>query len=492
MGRSGRENFALVALCAFVGLLCLTGSKKQEESLAAFTSKAPRQASIDDSDGDYNNFNDPMCYHPHGGVPRIHDLDANFAEMHSEMLQGYKKAFDGYKMPDLVTIENSFYFRTLHPKEITGKNFPALSRAWNDSFVVVDHPVFPNGPIWGNEMKVEEARKKWSIHSSGEGPGSYLQKVTVLPPGEYATFSGWYVGNFGHFLHDHASKIAWIKHHMPNEEAKFILPHHPIHESILQAVDPKFVKDRVIWVSYDETVYVPERGSLTVMIPKDKKVLGAYPQTGSEFTESFRQWLEESHWSKRQHHKSGKSKKVIWYTRQGGTSRRLIHPSLESELIDLIRSKMNQYGRNSDDLVIFNGKDSNGETLSIQEQFDIFSEADTAIGPHGSGLANVIWMDPRCKAGVKVLEFASSERTKHVQNGSIWGYWLLYGTLPWIDYHYIYYTERSHDNPARGLYIDIQAFEEALDEMLGGPPMSDVEDEESEKHDSLVDNMWVQ
>lgn len=492
-----KAKVALVVLCSFIGLSCLTRSKHLDESLIAssssLTSKFPRLTSIESHSDDTNgrsSLNEALCYHPHGGVPKIHDLDPDFVATHAEMLQGYKMDFDGYEMPDLVTVENSFYFRTLHPKEITGKNWPALSRAWNDSFVVVDDPVvFPTGPVWGNEKKAEEARKKWSIHSDSNE--EHVKMVKVLPPGDYATFSGWYVGNFGHFLHDHVSKIAWIKQYMPNKEAKFILPYHPIHKSVLQAVDPKFEKNSVIWVSYDETVYVPEKGSLTVMISKDKKILGAFPQTGSQFTESFRKWLEESHWSKRHGLKSKKSKKVIWYTRQGGTSRRLVHPSLESELIDMIRAKMNQYGRNPDDLVIFSGKDSTGETLPIQEQFKIFSEADTAIGPHGSGLANIIWMDPRCNAGIKVLEMASSERTMHVQKGSIWGYWLLYGTLPWIDYHYVYYTENSDDNPARGVFIDIQAFEEALDEMWGRPPTPFVEDEEAEKLVSLFDNTWV-
>jgi hypothetical protein len=101
-------------------------------------------------------------------------------------------------------------------------------------------------------------------------------------------------------------------------------------------------------------------------------------------------------------------------------------------------------------------------------------------------------MDPWCNAGIKVLELASSDRTKHVQGGSIWGYWLLYGTMPWIDYHYMYYTKNLDDDPARGgMHIDIDAFEEALDEMWRGS-MSDVEDEETEKFLSLMDHIWVQ
>ena len=190
---------ALVILCAFIGLSSLT-------RLRSIVSHS------DDTNG-RSSLYDASCYHPHDGVPKIHDLDPDFVATHTEMYQGFKIDFDGYGMPDLVTVENSFYFRTLHPKEITGKNWPALSRAWNDSFVVVDDPVeFPTGPIWGNKEIAEAARKEWSINSDSHD--KYANNVKVLPPGDYATFSGWYVGNFGHYLHDHVSKIAWIKEYI--------------------------------------------------------------------------------------------------------------------------------------------------------------------------------------------------------------------------------------------------------------------------------------
>ena len=73
-------------------------------------------------------------------------------------------------------------------------------------------------------------------------------------------------------------------------------------------------------------------------------------------------------------------------------------------------------------------------------------------------------MDGRCKSGTKVLEFASSERTRNVQSGSHWGYYLLYGTMPWIDYNYMYYLEGSEEN---AMYIDLAVLERTLDAMWG-------------------------
>ena len=126
---------------------------------------------------------------------------------------------------------------------------------------------------------------------------------------------------------------------------------------------------------------------------------------------------------------------------------------------------MEKRGQTPEDLIIFNGKDQDGNTLPISAQRHLFAMADTAIGPHGSGLTNVIWMDPRCgpaSTRPKVLEFASSDRTPLIQSGSFWGYWFLFGALPWIDYHYIYYTQESNEAIT---YVDVDVFERTLHKM---------------------------
>ena len=475
--RSARSGIVAGSTLALIGLLFYanyidnTVLSNSDDELARQLN--PEEQVTNDFHGE------PEC-HPHGGVPINHDADTTFVEYHDEKHGNYKQLFDTHRMPKIVKIESSFYFRTLHPQAITGKSWPALSRAWNDTFVVVDDEEFPEGVVWGSIEAANDAAAMWSVPPSfDKGSDESIDSSTdatssddatdvrILPPGDYATYSGWLVGNFGHYLHDHVSKIAWLKDQVPIN-TKFILPYLPIHEEIMKVVDDDFVEKRVIWVNYDETVHVPENGSLTVMVPHKNTLFGAYPQTGSVFTEHFRQWLENAHWKKshrkKSKRKSKKSKKVIFYSRAGGTSRRLIDPQQQEEILAMIRSKMLQYGRKEDDLVIYSGKDGDGNSLSIEDQFDLFSSADTAIGPHGSGLANVIWMDPRCNAGIKVLEFASSSRTHNIQTGSFWGYWMLYGSLPWIDYHYMYYMKDSESN---AMHLDLVVFEQTLDDLWG-------------------------
>ncbi len=102
------------------------------------------------------------------------------------------------------------------------------------------------------------------------------------------------------------------------------------------------------------------------------------------------------------------------------------------ERIEAIQFTMNHDDGNlveeldKSDLILFNGKDENGNTISIESQKNMFATATTVIGTHGSGLTNIIWMNPRCSTSTtpKVLEFASSKRTPQIQKGSIWGYYL--------------------------------------------------------------------
>jgi hypothetical protein len=189
-----------------------------------------------------------------------------------------------------------------------------------------------------------------------------------------------------------------------------------------------------------------------------------YPQTATIYTEHFRRWLKASHWAPDSKPKAKNTGKVIFYTRKGTTDRRVVDSDLEELLIATTREAMVKRGQKGEDLVIFSGGDGEGNTLPMQEQFELFSSADTVIGPHGSGLTNIIWMDPGCdsKNRPKVLEFASSYRTTDVQAGSHWGYWFLFGSLPWIDYHQMYYTENSNDGHT---FVDPETFKETLNSM---------------------------
>jgi hypothetical protein len=199
-----------------------------------------------------------------GGKAIAHDKDPDFASRLTGIIEFTKLKYDTHELPDIQIVEPSFYFQTTDPRP-NGKNWPALSRAWNDTYAVIDSESVINAEsdIWGSSG-LEDPIIRQAMDADSENDDT---PIRILPPGKYVTFSGWFVGNFGHFIHDHVSKIAWLKS-LVSDDTIFLLPYHKLHESILNTVDETFVKERIVWVQYDETVHVKEEGSLTVMIPK--------------------------------------------------------------------------------------------------------------------------------------------------------------------------------------------------------------------------------
>jgi len=102
------------------------------------------------------------------------------------------------------------------------------------------------------------------------------------------------------------------------------------------------------------------------------------------------------------------------------------------------------------------------------------------VGPHGAGLANILWMaaDPvSVTQGVSnsllqlgfdedrfrrpaVLEFVCSKETISVQKGCLGkSFWSLYGGARWINYYHMLLARNSTDE---GLYVERTEFANAI------------------------------
>ena len=173
-------------------------------------------------------------------------------------------------------------------------------------------------------------------------------------------------------------------------------------------VDESFM-DRVLWVPYNHIVHV-KRGDLTVIIP-DK--VPTY--MGTSFMKPLRKWLTTNH--PEEHirfdtdHPHGL---VIYYTRSGASNvehGRVIEKSHERDIVEHIKEAMKRHGR-KESFITYSGFDNDGNSLSVEDQFHLFRSATAVIGPHGSGLANMVWFDFKragssCKKRPNVLEFVS-------------------------------------------------------------------------------------
>ena len=104
---------------------------------------------------------------------------------------------------------------------------------------------------------------------------------------------------------------------------------------------------------------------------------------------------------------------------------------------------MEQHNKEDLELVTFDGLDpATNETMSLQEQFDLFQKI---IGPHGTGLGgNLLWIDPspkNCEDRTQLLEFAPSPDSGHVHHVGA-SHYPFYRGLP-INYHVTLYESRS-------------------------------------------------
>ena len=153
-----------------------------------------------------------------------------------------------------------------------------------------------------------------------------------------------------------------------------------------------------------------------------------------------------------------KRNRLIYYKREGKDAkhRRYMDSQNEEEVISLLK---NYSDKNNLEFTLFNGL-KNGETMPHIEQIQLFREAKIAVGSHGSGLANITWMDPANDC--KVCEFCSG--TTNIIHGNtpfIKNYNFLYGGMlgDFIDYSLIPFTKESNTNTT---YIDINNLKKFL------------------------------
>ena len=86
-------------------------------------------------------------------------------------------------------------------------------------------------------------------------------------------------------------------------------------------------------------------------------------------------------------------KNVIYYDRSVGVDHgRILNHECQNQILNSIRSWMSD-NQIEGELVLFSGTKSDGSRVSIEDQFDTFRGAHTIIGPHGTGLVNVMWSD---------------------------------------------------------------------------------------------------
>lgn len=298
-----------------------------------------------------------------------------------------------------------------------------LQSAWNDERVT-------QGAGFVSPHKIDDTEKRnfmgqqvdvpWDIYKTSDIKSNPKKNTKVN--GKFIGFHTWWHNNYGHILHDNIPYLAWLISNF-DIEYKIILLKGNVKQEILKEISAELY-NRVLWVDVGEVVKI--RGELVVSIPDIHPTI-----MGKKFMPYFKDMIKSAS------DKPDKPNDVIFYTRNGTTSRRVLNLENENRAIDLIKQKMKEFNINGE-LKIFSGKDSNKNILPVRTQMDIFKNAHTVIGPHGSGLINFVWSNLN---KVKILEFIPSIECGNVQR-PFNGYHNVFHGLD-LDYNHILYTDNS-------------------------------------------------
>jgi len=180
--------------------------------------------------------------------------------------------------------------------------------------------------------------------------------------------------------------------------------------------------------------------------------------------------------------------RAIAYQRAPGVTShgRFLDARQFAQMIAMTAAALRQRHRPAE-VTVFNGMARGSQmTMSFQEQFELFSSAFLAFGPHGTGLSNIVWMQSGadCDRGPAVIEFMCSPDTVGVRGCFVWSgkrkqlrmqsYWRLYGGAYWIRYFLVWLLKRD-DHPSDTAKVDLEGFNmslaAALDEGGAGPGM---------------------
>jgi len=111
-------------------------------------------------------------------------------------------------------------------------------------------------------------------------------------------------------------------------------------------------------------------------------------------------------------HPQLQARTLLYYSRSGSSDvhhQRAMEPANEAAILELLAAHARAQGL---ELVIFNGQ-RDGITLPLAEQAALFRSARMVVGPHGGGLANLLWLNPQ--AHCAICEFTSGTQAM------IWG-----------------------------------------------------------------------
>jgi len=357
---------------------------------------------------------------------------------------------------------------------------------WDDDVPAVAEMDNPTLVVWATEGMISHS-SMWtttSTSTSSTTPTITVAKgngwidpsnPNIVPTrtlvGKYTFYTAWFNGHYGHMMHDHFPTMAYLQKitndKYGKDNAKYILVDTKKAKEIVQFLDPDMYQ-RVEWIQQGEVIQV--QGQVMYVMPNGR---GA-EHNGHVLMSYLRNWLVQVHPMDYRDYQVNKH--VLFYDRSSSSDvhgGRVLNAQIQEQILATIRKYMDKYGMKEEPILIYNGQDENGHTLSVEQQFLAFRRASAIIGPHGTGISSMVWTNPNpkgCEARTKVLEFMCTSETENIHS-AFQGYYRSFRSLP-LDYHELFYQPPSTiDN----MFINISDLEDALEAMWGGKQIIQIE-----------------
>lgn len=314
-----------------------------------------------------------------------------------------KRKFVDRKLPRIDVLKNGYY--VIHKPPHVHKQHIVTQSAWDDTNVI------------------ENTNK-----TSGWTGTRVNTKTSITVNDDHVAFTTWFPGNYGHTMHDFLPYLSWLKHAFPSK--KFILLDNPLYKNLIKFIDPDFYNN-VVWIGYDCVINV--QGNLIVTTPDCHPCIMQH-----SLIDHYVQWTKNLP-------PSVDTRNVVFYDRQdiGTHHGRVLRSDCSKKVKQLIRDMMEQQNIQGE-LVMFSGTHPDGTRVALHEQFETFRNAHTIIGPHGTGLVNIMWAD--FTKSVKMVEFIPGPEghSAHVQ-APFNDYWHVLSGLP-VEWHSVIYKPESTVN----------------------------------------------
>ena len=318
--------------------------------------------------------------------------------------------------------------------------------------------------FYNNETYIEDQSKNgdmaatcWQFVPPSDKNFGEIRQTTFLY-GDRVFFIGPRYDIFSHFLIDNVGYISYLRDILPPEK-RIILADGRMGSSRkqLEFLDAEFAK-RVDWIQCHSIIncnhLVKIRdGNLSVLRPISST-------RHADLLLRARQWILEKNPPKDE---SLRSRTIIFYTRNvdNASHGRVVDLQQEREMIRIIKRVMMQNNL-KERLVVFDG------TESLREQMDLFQSANAVIGPHGGGLANLLFLLPSGSGETrpKVLEFITSSNTPKLHSGIIYKtFYHIFSSCSWAEYYHLNFVAPSSDSG--GAFINMNDFYDAVRFILG-------------------------